>query len=151
MARRKQLKGIAQNLAQWSLSRNFDFEGYWAIGKLFLHCKENDQTEIEIIVLEEWESPKPTKFSSLANILLEVVKTDLKANLIPYSWVRRISATYKFEQEYCGKYHFYGAMIGKPFICNVEITTDLDRTYRGESGANCWVHNPKKESRRACF
>jgi len=151
MARRKQLKGIAQNLAQWCLSRNFDYEGYWAVGKLYLYCKDNDQTEIEICVLDEWEKSGPAKFSLLGETLFEVVKRDLKSNSISRSWVRRINVTYKFEQEYQGKFHFYGSMIGKPFICNVEITTDLGRVYSGETGANCWVHNPKKECRRVSF
>ncbi len=46
MARRRQLKGIAGNLAQWCLSRNFDSEGYWAVGKLYAAAKELGVSEI---------------------------------------------------------------------------------------------------------
>ncbi|MBU1219482.1 hypothetical protein KKF34_03700 [Myxococcota bacterium] len=39
MPRRKEFKGIAENLAKWCVSRNNDFSGYWAIGQLYSFSK----------------------------------------------------------------------------------------------------------------
>lgn len=151
MARRKQLRGLAQNLAQWSLSRNFDYVGYWAIGKIYLYCKDHGLSDLTISVLEGGERLGCEELPSLDESFLNILDDYLSSNSMPRSWIMQLRATYKFEQEYQGKYHYYGSAIGKPFICLIEITTDLGRLYYAETGANCRAHDPRRESRRSGF
>ncbi|MBQ4845045.1 hypothetical protein [Pseudoalteromonas sp. MMG005] len=56
MARRKQLKNVAGNIAQWCLSRNFDYEGYWAIGQFYAEAKANSTNEVVINLIEQFVS-----------------------------------------------------------------------------------------------
>lgn len=46
MPRRKQFKSIADNINQWILSRNFDAQGYWAVGKLYKFSEEKSTRKV---------------------------------------------------------------------------------------------------------
>ena len=58
MPRRREFQGVANNLIQWVLSRNFDWQGYWALGKLYMYAEEHGisslslELEVKDIVLE---------------------------------------------------------------------------------------------------
>ncbi len=152
MARRKQLRGIAGNLTQWLLSRNFDNKGYWAIGQLYACAEQNKTNKLVLNLKEKSLSPNPWDvfFSSAFKLADGVFIGDLKAHKIPGRWVKKIMVTFSFNESYKREYHF-GSALGQPFVCAVEITTDLDKTYVCERRCNCWVHDPKKESRRYGF
>jgi hypothetical protein len=154
MARRKQLKGVAGNIGQWCLSRNFDYEGYWALGQFFVHAEANGTEEIVIKVIEEFVPihAEGIKFSSAIKLLSGVLKRDIISNNIPDWWLKDVSVIFRFNASFEHKYHYWGSGLGgKPFMCVVNITTDLGKTYSKESGCNVWVHNPKREQRRYGF
>ena len=154
MARRKQLKGVAGNLCQWCLSRSFDYEGYWAIGQFYAHAEANKTDEITLKLIEEFVPmcTQGIKYSSAIKLLTHMLKQDVKSKKIPNGWLKSVSVIFKFNTEYQHKYHYWGSGLGgKPFLCIVSITTDLDKTYSKEFGCNVRVHNPKKELRRYSF
>ena len=153
MARRNQLKGIAGNLVQWCLSRNFDFEGYWAIGQLYKYAEDLDTNRIILNLKNKTLTPASdsTDFKKAIESLSKVLKNELQSNKIPEAWLKEVSVIFSFNEAYQDKYHYWGSALGKPFICVAEITTDLVKTYIKESGCNIWVHNPKKESCRNDF
>lgn len=154
MARRKQLKGVAGNLLQWSLSRNFDCNGYWAVGQLYAYAEENNTNELVIELVNNYVPNEVVgiKFSEAFNLLLRCFQRDLESLKIPDWWVKNAKIIFTFDTEYQNKYHFWASALGgKPAMCKVIIITDQDRTYTKESGCNVWVHNPKKEDRRYGF
>jgi hypothetical protein len=71
MARRKQLKGVAGNLAQWCLSRNFDHQGYWAVGQLYAHAEDNNSDEVVIELVNDFVPNEAvgTKFSDAIKLM----------------------------------------------------------------------------------
>jgi hypothetical protein len=151
MARRKQFKGIAKNLAQWCLSRNNDYSGYWVVGQLYKYSREQNENIISVNVLNSNFTHEGEFFSTLCNSLTKIAKHQMYKNSIPESWLKSISVKFHFEAPYEHKYHCWGSALGKPMLCSISIVTDLGREYTGESGCNCWVHNPIKESRRYGF
>ena len=154
MARRKQLKGIAGNLVQWCLSRSFDYEGYWAIGKLYAYAEAHGTDEFVINLVDQFVpiDPEGIKFSAAIKSISSILKRDLESSGVPDWWLQNVSVTFKFGTEYQHKYHYWGSALGgKPFMCTVKITTDLGKAYSKESGCNVWVHNPKKEQCRYGF
>ena len=151
MARRKQLRGIAGNLCQWCLSRNFDYKGYWAIGQMYASSKENITNELVVKLVEKFTFNKTfnCKFSEPINLLNMLLIKELEANKIPVEWVQDVTIVFKFNTEFKNKYHLFGSECGgKPFICIVEITSDLNKSFRKECGCNVWTHNPKREQCR---
>ena len=154
MARRSQIKGIAGNIAQWCLSRNFDCEGYWAIGQLYAYAEANGQSEIVLDLVEEFipAEVKDLNNTTVIKLVSDFLQKNLDASKIPSDWLKEVKVTFKFNTKYQHKYHCWGSGLGgKPFVCTVEITTDLGRTYSKEYGCNVWVHNTKRESRRYGF
>lgn len=153
MARRKQLKGIAKNITLWCLSRNNDYSGYWAVGQLYKYAHERNTHIVSVNLLNSHLNNENELISTLCSNLNKIVKHQLLKNSIPESWLKNIFVEFHFEVPYVHKYHCWGLALGmgKPMLCNVSIVTDLGRKYIGESGCNCWVHNPTKESRRYGF
>ena len=153
MARRKQLKGVAGNLVQWFLSRNFDYKGYWAVGQLYAFAEENKTNNIILNLKENKFYPESGngKFGTIFEIIDSVFSRDLKANKIPDWWVAKATVIFSFNEPYKHKYHYFRSALGQPLMCTVEITTDIGRTYVKKLGCNCWVHDPNKEHRRYGF
>ena len=151
MARRKEFKGIAKNIAQWSLTRNNDYSGYWAIGQLYKLSHEQKNNTISVNLLSSQFPFESEIFPTLCDGLNAIVKRQMYKNAIPESWLKSILVKFHFEAPYQHKYHVWGSALGKPMVCSVSIVTDLGRVYTGESGCNCWLHNPAKESRRYGF
>ncbi|MDH1316387.1 hypothetical protein N5C36_20150 [Shewanella xiamenensis] len=154
MARRKQLKGVAGNIVQWCLSRNFDYQGYWAVGLLYAYAQENGTNECVINLVNEHAPNEVTgvKFSEAIKLLSCILQRDLESLKIPDWWVKDAKVIFTFNTDDKKKYHLWASGLGgKPAMCLVEITTDLGKTYTKEGGCNVWVHNPEKESRRYGF
>ena len=122
MARRKQLKGIAGNIGQWCLSRNFDYEGYWALGQFFAHTEANGTDEVVIKVIEEFVPiyAEGIKFSSAIKLLSSVLKRDIKSNNIPDWWLKDVSVIFRFNTDFEHKYHYH---LLHPF--SMMIATDI--------------------------
>jgi hypothetical protein len=152
MARRKQLKGIAENLAQWVISRNFDSHGYWALGQFYKFVESKD-SKIVVLDLKNNSIIDPVtesrEFETAIEMLTDILAKDIRSNKIPESWLKEVKVMLHFESEYKDELHYWGSKLGgKPFTCTVSITTDLSTKFTKEIGCNVWVHNPKRESRR---
>lgn len=152
MARRKQLGGTAENLAQWVVSRNFDCQGYWAPGKFyeFVEAKANKTMVIDLMNSALDPIPGDDKYDVAIKELSSVLTNNLKSNGIPESWLKEVKVVLQFEAKYEHELHYFGSKLGgKPFICTVSIATDLSKIYSASNGCNVWVHNPKREQRRS--
>lgn len=111
MARRKQLKGVAGNLVQWCLSRNFDHEGYWAVGQLYANAKENGSNECVIYLVNEYVLNEGTgiKYSETIKLLSRILQRDLDSLKIPDWWIKDAKVTFSFDTDYQKKYHLWAS------------------------------------------
>jgi len=154
MPRRRQLKGISGNLAQWCLSRNFDLNGYWAVGQLYAFAKSKKDSEIDLAIVRDFVVCDLARFE-YSEMVLSIYKQyskDSKCLNIPITWIKDVTLNFKFESEYQHKYHYFGSALGgEPAMWTVSITADNGRVYKSEAGCNVWIHNPKREYRRSGF
>lgn len=154
MARRRQLKGVAANIAQTCVSRNFDCEGYWTVGMLYAHAEKNETESVVLNLIDCSCEPEPktTKFVQSIKLLSDILEHNATANQIPIWWVTKAVVSFQFNTGFQKKYHLFGSALGgKPFTCSASISTDLGGTYTYETGGNVWPHNPARESRRYGF
>ncbi|CAA6807250.1 MAG: Unknown protein [uncultured Campylobacterales bacterium] len=154
MPRRRQLKGIAVNLAQYCMSRNFESDGYWAMGKFYAYAKKYGTDSIILNLTDYSIKPesKSNTFISAIQLLVDVVEKIINTNKIPASWVRQINIVLNFNAKYEKKYHYWGSALGgKPFFCKAIILTDLGRKYEYETTGIVWIHNPQKERQSFSF
>ena len=150
MPRRKQFKGVANNLIQWVLSRNFDDQGYWAVGRLYGFSKENETNTVIIDLKLQKLNPYPKNGEFLGAIesLNLLLHRNMKANKMPKDWLQEAKLTLKFNVAYKHQDRYWRSALGEPFICSVSIETDIGSIFTSENEGNCWIHNPKKEMRR---
>lgn len=153
MPRRRELQGIAGNLAQWCRSRNFDNEGYWAMGQLYAFAESIRTNELVLNVLEQTLLPAPEaeQFASAFRRISTVVQRELEAKNIPRWWIREMYIVFKFNAVYQQKYHDPLSSFGEPCVWTVSIKTDLGTVYHKEAGCNVWVHHPQRERCRYGF
>ena len=152
MARRTQLKGIANNLAQHCVSRNFDCEGYWAIGQLYALAleKEVNLITLDVLGVSILQESSNKRFHSTLNLLLKIFQRAINSNQISMNWLARVEVELVFNAEFEHEYHCWSSVLGgSPFVCRAKIATDLGRSYHSKSGGSVWLHNPAKESRRS--
>ena len=151
MARRSQFKGIAYNLVKWSLSRNNDYSGYWAVGQLYSLAIDSKCKEVNFDILRNTITPETHLFSDLFSTQLNIISQITNKNCIPLSWLKEANVIFKFDVEYQDKYHFFGSALGNPMTCSVELISDLGKVYSYTDGCNIRLHDPKREYRRSAF
>lgn len=147
MARRRQFKGIVRDLAIWCSKRNFDYEGYWAVGVLYGFTQSNNVDELVLDI--NTSTPAKTMDLLAAELVSNQLKKDLLSKNLPLSWLKSAEVKFQFNSEYIKKYHYWRSGLGgKPYLCTVTITSDSGIVYKARSGGNVWVHDPTKEERR---
>ena len=149
MTSRKLLKGVAYNLAQWCLSRNNDYHGYWAVGQLYEFSKENEANKVVVNVLKETVVPSGNKFRELCENHLDLLNKISSGYGVESELLKEVIVEYAFEVPYAPEFHYFGSALGgEPSMCRVLITSNNGNKYCAEIGCNVWTHNPKRESRR---
>jgi hypothetical protein len=151
MASRKHFKGVAFNLAQFCISRNNDYIGYWAIGQIYSFALEQGVKEVVFDVLRQEVKPETHQFSKLNLLYIELIEKMANCSGARFDRLTEAVVTFKFDVEYQRKYHWFGRALGNPFLCVVELTSDLGKTYRAELGCNIRLHDPSREYRRENF
>ena len=152
MPRRREFQGVANNLTQWVLSRNFDWQGYWALGMLYKFAEEHGisslslELEVKDIVLETMTE----ELMEVVSQLTQFVYRSMHSKKMPEEWLERASVTFSFNVPYQRQYHYWGSKLGQPCLCRVDLQTDIGSLYTSENGCNCWIHDPNREHRRSC-
>lgn len=149
MARRKQLKGIAKSLSRWCLSRNNDYQGYWAPGMLYSMVNGQEPKIIKLVLIEDFVAQEELDHKELRRTYIKFINKILLANKMQSHWVKHASVEYIFNIIPEERTYFFGS--GDPFLCKVNIETDLGKNFYGESYYRCWIHDPNKECRRHEF
>ncbi|WP_052063434.1 hypothetical protein [Nitrincola sp. A-D6] len=136
MARRKELKNIAQGIVSSFVSRNNDYDGYWELAKLYDLSKNNSGAEISIDLLGSTIYPYLESFEPLVYIWQSKFLKMLESRSIPAKWVNSAIIHAKFDVEYREQLHKWG-MSGEPCTCECAIITDNGSKYSVSAGTKC--------------
>lgn len=148
MARRRELKNIANGVLSSFNSRNNDVDGYWGIGMLCLFAKNHEMSEVRFDLMRRESSAAPSPIGPLAAHYREKLDHLLEIRGLPSTWIKSAKLSVCFDAPFEHKFNYFGSALGgKPYMCTLEIIDDLGRKHGARTGGNCWPHNPKKESR----
>lgn len=136
MARRKELKNIAQGLVSSFVSRNNDYDGYWELAKLYDLAIKNNGSEIAIDLLESKIYPYSSSFSPLVHLWQSKFLSIINSRSIPISWVNSAKIYAQFNLDYKAELHSWGTY-GEPCTCTCEIITDSGAIYTVKAGTKC--------------
>ncbi|WP_022945161.1 hypothetical protein [Pseudoalteromonas ruthenica] len=151
MPRRRELKGVVNNLSELLSGRNNDYLGYWAVGQLFLLAQEHGVDSLTLNLIDCKSDIVSPVLVDMCQSMKSEMNRMLAAHQIPREWVKSVSAKFSFNQEYQEKYHYWRSAIGKPYLVQVEIETDLSYINKATQGGNVQPHDPSKEHRRGSF
>lgn len=134
MGRRKELKGVCNDLLDNFVSRYNDLDGYWALGKFktFLESTQNSCLSFDLTHSGSDHGP----FSQTLDYYCFAFRRQLKIKKIPVAHVA--SAIIKVEQQ-----------SPAALICSFKITTDHGKVYECRKQLMVRRHDPSIELRRA--
>lgn len=146
MARRSELSGIANSLASSFVSRNNDVNGYWALGKLYLHAKHVSppSASIQLTPVQNARVEEPT--ASIARKFERVLENLLEKQRLHRGWLATARIQIDFESSSAKPRFIYRQGPGRAFLCTVTITDDRGRKYESSTAGWCWPHDPTLES-----
>lgn len=134
MARRRQFKGICQDVLDSFVSRYNDLNGYWALGQ-FVNILHTGPKELQFQLAKGGTLPSRPDLSATSLYYQHAVLRLMAANNMPQEW-------------------FADAIIGFSMVgpttasCYVEITTDLGKIYRCSRRLKVRPHDRMQERRR---
>lgn len=145
MARRIELKGVANALNACFVSRNNDFAGYWAIGQLKSFAIANSLSSIKFSLIE----PNGEFNCNLQNYIVAhysgILGYLLTKQQIPECWVIKAGILIDFNVHYKQAQLFHCSASGEPYRCCCEITDDTGRRYASIIYGRCQPHSAVKE------
>jgi hypothetical protein len=145
MARRSELKGIANSLAGSFVSRNNDVDGYWALGKLYLHAKNapSPRVSVELTPVHNARVEEPN--AAIAGEYRRILERLFRKQRLKIEWLANATILIEFESPNAKPRFFYRQGPGRAFLCTVTITDDRDRRYESSIPGWCWTHDPTME------
>jgi hypothetical protein len=151
---RKRLKGAVYNLAQWCLSRNNDFQGYWAVGQLYRHVQEQGVNESCLDLCTVQVEYDPLLYQALRFLHLQRFKMILARQKLILDGVNMLQVTYRFEALpaaeliQAGLHTTTAPVAATGVCCQVVLQTDQGRHYLARQYDWVWPHDPQRELRR---
>ncbi|OUR65890.1 hypothetical protein A9Q79_02595 [Methylophaga sp. 42_25_T18] len=147
MPRRKQLKGIALNLASSFISRNNDVDGYWALGLLYKEAVMSGTTMFTLN-LETGESFPQYKFSKRLSIpYFDFLQDQLKKQGFEREQVVCADIELEFNTAPTSRQIMFKSTWGDPFVCKISLKDDLSRVWHVEVRGWCGQHDALSERR----
>ena len=153
MARRKELKNIAQGIISSFVSRNNDYDGYWELAKLYDLANKNNRLKVSIDLLESKIYPNTSSYEPLVQVWHSKFLNMLKSRSIQAAWVKSAKIEACFNVEYLAELHRWGDY-GEPCTCICEIITDNGIAYFVSAGTKCMPFSRaafQRSSRRKNF
>ncbi len=129
MARRRELKGIANAINESFVSRNNDFKGYWSIGQIKSLALDNGLTSMTFPLMLSKANPTSGLQSYTVCHYANMFKRLLNKQKLPNSWVRNavIEIDFNPNVELAQMYEYNTG--GEPFQCICQITSDTGQDY----------------------
>jgi len=135
MARRKQFQAIGHDILRTFASRYNDLNGYWALGQYVGFLESLNERKIEFDLGRGTVVPDNAGFTASTRYYRAAISHMMVANGMPRTWLA--GATIRF------------CIIDLTAAsCEIEIVSDLGRTYRCEYVVKARRHDPDREHRR---
>jgi len=136
MARRRELRGIANDIAYHCVSRNNDIDGYWGVGKIYGMAIENLKNEVEIHIPSELMLPP-----DLARFRKHLEKMFPPQKLYLGNFVQSFQIKFKFRLLLDDSKRGQHAHCS----CTVSMIDELDKIWSGVATTFCYPHNTRFE------
>ncbi len=135
MPRRKQFNGICHDILDSFVSRYNDLDGYWALGQFKRFLIDNGQIQLRFDLHNGVTCPQNARFRLTAAYYWEAILRMMGSFNMPGHWLIEASITF--------------AIIDKSQArCDIEIKSDLNRTYNRYRIVTINAHDPCRESQR---
>ncbi|WP_336749978.1 hypothetical protein [Pantoea vagans] len=145
MARRSELKGVANAINGSFISRNNDFNGYWSIGQIKSFALDNGLTSVTFPLTLPITNPASNLQSYTANHYAKMLKSLLNKQKLPSHWVSNAVIEIDFNANAKHGKLYEDTTSGKPFQCTCKITDDSDRDYSSIMYGRCLPHSVVRE------
>ncbi|MDQ0454350.1 hypothetical protein [Rhizobium paknamense] len=135
MARRNQFKGICHDLLESFVSRYNDHNGYWSLGHYVALLERLGKSQIQIHLTGEAATSEIPLIAVSEEYYRRAVFSMMEAHSMPKLWLRTATIT---------------VLVPAPAKarCDIEIVSDLGKTYRSERTLTARPHDPGTEVRR---
>jgi hypothetical protein len=145
MARRRELKGIANAINESFVSRNNDFKGYWSIGQIKSLALDNGLTSMTFPLMLPKTNPTSGLRSYTVCHYANMLKRLLNKQKLPNSWVSNavIEIDFNPNVELAQMYEYSTG--GETFQCSCKITSDTGQDYTSIIYGRCWPHTVAQE------
>jgi hypothetical protein len=146
--RRASLNNFAAGIASSFVSRNNDYDGYWALGQLRSLSEQLSRSKFCIPLV-----PRVATHT----LLLDAVASHYAVMLT--RWFEAAGAhgdsiveariRVSFAIEVSALLPLFRSACGKPFACEVELLAASGKSTSAREVGYCWAHDPARETRRA--
>lgn len=147
MARRTELRGIANSLTGSFVSRNNESGGYWSIGQLKLFATENRLTSVRFSFPAHTFDTHVVLLNNIARRYTSLLAELLVKQQIPEFWVKEVSITLDFDVIAEAPRLFDSPTLGEPFKCLCQIVDDNSHLYSSVIYGRCLPHSAARELR----
>lgn len=147
MARRTELRGIANSLNGSFVSRNNEFGGYWSIGQLKLFATERGLTSVGFSFPVDKHNDSVALMNHIARRYTSLLAELLVIQRLPDSWVKDVSITVDFDTPVEDTQLHDIPTLGEPFKCLCQIVDDNGRIYSSIIYGRCQPHSAARELR----
>ncbi|GEM_PF-1916376 len=146
MVRRKELKSVAESIADKFVSRYNDIGGYWTIGKIYRFLDTQETTEFTYDIIDQTSTPTYGAFDEIdkpyAQMLVSQCQNKGFCNMPVGAKV-----ILSFESENIINNGTMKKTGGRSFLCTVVIEDDIGQLWSGQRRDWCWKHQPELEIR----
>jgi len=139
MGRRRELKGIANDISSFAYSRNFDYKGYWAIPKLYSAALKHKAHNLLMDISPDFEN-KNDGLDDFRTILANRVVERMISLNFNQNWLKNACFAIFFESPEIKHLHKGLSFNGKPFIITTKLNSDLGFEYQSLVGGYCFPH-----------
>lgn len=147
MARRTELRGIANSLNSSFVSRNNEFGGYWAIGQLKRFAIEHRLTTIEFSLSAHRSNARVPLIDHITQHYTSVLTDLMMIQKLPKSWVNGVRITLDFDPAVEDAQLYDSPTSGEPFTSLCQIEDDNGRHYSSLICGRCKPHSAVRELR----
>lgn len=145
MARRVELRGIANALNENFVSRNNDFKGFWTIGQLKLLAINNNLSTMGFFLTPPKSAPHCNLRHYVVLHYAAMLARLLRKQQIPDFWISEASITIDFNVNAEHEHLNECSTSGEPFKCHCQIIDDTGRSYSSVVYGRCQAHSSVKE------
>lgn len=147
MARRTELRGIANSLNGSFVSRNNEFGGYWSIGQLKLFATERRLTSLRFSFPVHKHDTSVVLMNYIARRYTCLLAELLVKQRLPDTWVKDVSITLDFDTIAEATQLLDSPTLGEPFKCLCQIVDDNGHLYSSVIYGRCLPHSAVRELR----